>query len=45
MKNYKKSVLLEALDLTEKIFLNIDHEKYKYKGYEIAWSIYNLVHI
>ena len=39
------STLDKALELTKNIFLNIDKSKYKYKNYELIWSIYNIVHI
>jgi hypothetical protein len=43
--DYRKSTLSKALDITTEIFENIEHSRYMYKGYEVCWMLYNLVHI
>lgn len=42
---YYGSLLDKASKLTSEIFDNIDKKYYSYDGYELIWSIYNIVHI
>jgi hypothetical protein len=39
-----ESKIAEALQLTSEIFSNVEASHYKYKGYEVVWAIYSLVH-